>query len=135
MLPFFALLATLFPITTTNAASTQLPSSCVDLQDGYHWIKILQDDTSNNIAIVYPAIHVLCSNNYMILDVNHDENIKSYFQSFDSYHYALSGANHQSSVNWKQWFIPSSTEHSPSFLLSPDWLFELVSQPLYTLLY
>merc|ERR1719410_1707489 len=56
----------------------------------------------------------------MILDIHHDLNIKSYFSSFDSYHYALSGADYMSSVNWRQWFLPSSTQPNPSFLLSPD---------------
>ena len=108
---------TIIATTTT----TELPSSCIGLKDGYHWIKLLQDDIENNI--IYPAINVLCSNEYMILNVDHDSNIKSYFKSFDTYHYALSGADHQTSVNWQQWFIPSDNNNNAGyFLLSPDCL-------------
>lgn len=98
----------------------ELPSSCLGLPNGYHWIKPLSD----GVDVVYPPINALCSNEYLILDVNHDPNMRSYFQSFDSYHYALSGADHQTSVNWREWFIPSLKDDEshlpPSFVLSPD---------------
>lgn len=85
-------------------------------------MKPLSDDEESNT--VYPPINVLCNNEYMILDVNHDPNIAAYFQSFDSYHYALSGADHETSVNWREWFLPSHHADadglSSSFVLSPD---------------
>ena len=62
----------------------EFPSSCIGEDDGYQWIKPLEGDA-------FPAINQKCDGEFMIIDINRDENVKAYFSSFDSWHYALSG--------------------------------------------
>ena len=62
----------------------EFPSSCIGEEDGYQWIKPLEGND-------YPAINQKCDDEFMIIDVNRDDNVKAYFSSFDSWHYALSG--------------------------------------------
>merc|ERR1712136_491470 len=43
----------------------------------------------------------------MIIDVERDDNVRAYFSSFDSYHYALSGPSQSDTANWEQWWLPN----------------------------
>lgn len=104
--------AALFTLHTNSAAnqrshgddsgfSKSLPSSCVGQQDGYRWLKLLDGDE-------YPAVHQLCSNGMMVIDVNEDPNVKAYFSSFVDWHYALSGTDIMDTANWEEWWLPSA---------------------------
>ena len=48
-----------------NDETTRIPTSCVGLEDGYHYIKLLQDDIENSIQ--FPILHIVCHNEYIIL--------------------------------------------------------------------
>ena len=48
-----------------SESAVSLPSSCVDQEDGYQWLKLLDGDE-------YPAVHQLCSNEFMVIDANED---------------------------------------------------------------
>ena len=64
--------------------STTVPSSCIGEDDGYQWLKMIDDDD-------YPAVYQKCDNEYMVIDLYEDPNVQNYFSSFTSWHYALSG--------------------------------------------
>jgi hypothetical protein len=49
----------------------------------------------------YPAVNVICHNSYMIIDVNRDPNLKSYFSEWYMWHYALAGKKIQYYVTYK----------------------------------
>ena len=98
-------------LSDNNDISVDIPRSCINLNDGYHWLKLL-DDTNDTI---YPIINQKCSNGYIIIDVNHDSNVKEYFTSFEMYHYALGGPNQMDGVNWESWFILNGNK----YIISP----------------
>ena len=76
--------------------SISLPSSCFDLLDGYYWLQL----TENGIPI-----HGKCENGYLIIDIQHDLNIQTYFNSFKYYHYAIAGSDINDHCDWLHWFV------------------------------
>merc|ERR1719295_2321470 len=78
-----------------------LPASCLGQEDGYQWLKPLDGDE-------YPVIHQKCSNEFMVIDVNEDSNVKEYFTSFQKWHYALGGPEAMDYSNWEQWWRPNA---------------------------
>ena len=78
----------------------EVPNSCRDLPDGLHTLKLLDGD--------YPLVTVQCSNGYMMIDVNQDSDLESYFSSVAMWHYAIMGPVNDDHVNWHDWFLPSS---------------------------
>lgn len=72
-------------LVAVSSGYLEFPSSCVGEANGYQWIKPLEGDT-------YPPINQKCDSEYMIIDVDRDDNVKAYFSSFESWHYALSGS-------------------------------------------
>merc|ERR1719361_1169924 len=81
--------------------SVSLPSSCVGADDGYQWMKLLEGDE-------YPAVHQLCDNEYMVLDINEDSNIVDYFSSYTKWHHSLGGPLQMDNGNWEEWWLPNS---------------------------
>ena len=65
-------------------SEVHLPSTCIDQEDGLHWLKLMENDD-------FPVIRQQCDNDYMIIDVNEDPNVAGYFSSYTTWHYALSG--------------------------------------------
>ena len=63
------------------------------------------DDTDDTI---YPAVFQKCSNEFMVIDVNEDSNVKDYFTSFQNWHYALGGPVQMDYSNWEQWWLPNA---------------------------
>ena len=94
-------------------ANTLLPSSCVGLDDGEYYLKLMNDDT-------YPIIKAKCSNQYMILDYNYDSDISEYFSSWAGWHYALSGPLKSDTVNWGEWYQPDNGNENTQYIISPD---------------
>lgn len=93
-----------------------LPSSCLSLSDGEHYVQPLttaelQKQTGDDTAVAHP-IRVLCDDGYMILDPSLDKNVEIYFSSFHSYHYAFAGPDLDDHVTWKEWFLPSRYDSS-----------------------
>ena len=68
----------------TATEMVSFPSSCIGQPDGYQWLKMLEGDD-------YKPVHQLCSSDYVVINVDEDSNVESYFTSFVSWHYALSG--------------------------------------------
>ena len=91
-----------------------LPSSCIDAPDGYQWLKLLDGEE-------YAAVHQLCDNGMMVIDVNEDPSVSGYFSSFTSWHYALSGPEAMDTANWEQWWSPSAADDDRfEFAISSD---------------
>ena len=86
-------------------ADVELPSSCLGQPDGYQWMKLMDDDI--DYGTTFPAIHQLCHNQYMVIDVNQDPKVMDYFSSYTSWHYALSGPDMMDYSNWEEWWLPS----------------------------
>lgn len=103
-----------------------IPSNCIGLSDGYYYLKLLEGDE-------YPIIYAKCSNEYLLLDVSLDEDIKSYFNSFEMYHIAVAGPTNEYPINWDNWFLPNianndegdddedtKTDIATHYVISPD---------------
>ena len=88
-----------------------MPSSCRDLEDGDHWIKLLDGDD-------YPAVYVTCSNGYILLDYSKDNNLKEYFNTWAMWHQHTAGPTNDVHVNWMEWFLPD--DGKTSYIISPD---------------
>ena len=112
------------PTQYVDSDTIHLPASCIGADDGYQWMKMLDGDE-------YPAVHQLCNNEYMVIDVNEDPNVIDYFSSFTPWHYALSGPTIMDQGNWEQWWLPSAhliesvqndaeNEEYYSFTISPE---------------
>ena len=71
-------------MTISHSDTVTLPASCVGADDGYQWMKMLDGDE-------YPAVHQLCDNEYMVIDINEDSNILDYFSSYTTWHHSLGG--------------------------------------------
>merc|ERR1719189_1484883 len=105
--------------------SVSLPASCLGADDGYQWMKMLDGDE-------YPAVHQMCDNEYMVIDINEDNNILDYFTSYTTWHHSLGGPEQMDMSNWEQWYLPNrdfldkqeddeslSAEYF-SYIVSPD---------------
>ena len=77
----------------THSDKVTLPASCVGVEDGYQWMKMLDGDD-------YPAVHQLCDNEYMVIDINEDSNVIDYFSSYTTWHHSLGGTEHRISLNY-----------------------------------
>ena len=77
------------PLMHCHSETVYLPSSCVGADDGYQWMKMLDGDE-------YPAVHQLCDNEYMVIDINEDSNVIDYFSSYAVWHSDLGGILHLS---------------------------------------
>lgn len=81
----FLFLITILSFCSLTTGYVDFPSSCLGEENGYKWIKPLEGDD-------YPPIYQKCDKEYMIIDLNLDDNVQQYFSSMDSWHYALSGS-------------------------------------------
>jgi len=107
------LAAFVLPISLTQSDDTVLlPMSCHDLEDGYHYLKLLEDDPDSDTS--YPIMHVQCSNGYAMIDYAHDSDWPAYFTSWIKYHYAVAGPIRGDDSNWSRWFLPDrATQTEP----------------------
>ena len=105
MLPLASLLL-LLPYASSSPPSSKvlLPMSCHDLEDGYHFMKLLDDDLATDT--VFPIVHVQCSHGYVMIDYAHDPAWTAYFSSWIKYHYAVAGPVRGDDANWSRWFLP-----------------------------
>jgi len=83
--------------------------SCLSLSDGEYYFQLSENK---------PIIKAKCSNGYMIIDYNLDNNIVNYFTSWTKYHYAIAGPLNGDQVNWLNWFTPANEKSN--FLVSSD---------------
>jgi len=119
-------LATLIlPVSLTHSDDTVLiPMSCQDLEDGYHYLKLLENEPGTS----YPIMHVQCSNGYAMIDYAHDSDWTQHFTSWIKYHYAVAGPIRGDDSNWSRWFLPDlASETEPAdqsvnarYLVSPE---------------
>ena len=77
----------------------------------------------------YPAVHQLCDNEYMVIDINEDSNVQHYFDSFAKWHHSLSGPESSAGCKWENWWLPNErwlssdsadAEEYFSYIISPD---------------
>ena len=61
----------LFLVYYCHCNTVQVPSNCIGLSDGYYYFKLIDDDK-------YPIIYAKCSNEYLILDVSVDKDVKAH---------------------------------------------------------
>ena len=116
MLP---LLITLF---TLSYSKTKYPNNCNDLEDGEYTFKLINSDNSK-----YPLINGKCSNGYLILDYNYDNQIYNYFSSWTQWFKDTYGpTNDDKEANWDNWFLPAQLiprddqDDELLWLVSPD---------------
>jgi len=108
---FFLVLINLFFAFVFSDETQLIPNSCIDLEDGEQFIKMLDGDN-------YPVVKVKCSNGYTILDYNLDSEISSYFTSFLKWHYSLAGPSQSQHINLEEWYVPD--DGSTKYLVSDD---------------
>mmetsp|Transcript_73409 Transcript_73409/g.66071 ORF Transcript_73409/g.66071 Transcript_73409/m.66071 type:complete len:104 (-) Transcript_73409:7-318(-) len=85
-------------LSLCHGDTISIPSNCIGLSDGYYYLKLIDNDE-------YPIIYAKCSNEYLILDPSIDDDIKSYFNSFEMYHHSVAGPSNQYPINWEDWFF------------------------------
>ena len=107
---FISLLIPSLHCTSTSDTSRQIPTSCLGLDDGYHYLKLLPDDSTTS----YPIIYALCHNEYVVIDHSIDGDWSSYLSSFAKYHYAVVGPVRNDHSNWSKWFLPELNQHTNS---------------------
>ena len=105
-------------VASTDTETVTLTTNCVGLSDGYHFIKLLEDDQTNSIE--YPILHALCDNEYIIIDYSSDPDWSSYFTTWIKYHYGVVGPVRTDKSNWTQWFLPNTNNERDHCLVSPD---------------
>ena len=88
-----------------------LPNSCIDLEDGEHYLKLLEGDD-------YPVLKVQCSNGYMLIDYSSDSDWQYYFSTFLKWHYEIGGPSQDDHYNWAEWYLPSDSQ--TNYIISPD---------------
>eukprot|EP01084_Bolivina_argentea_P301903 520992_1 len=107
---------------SSTTETVTLPTSCIGLDNGYHYIKLLHDDIENNMK--YPIIYALCSNEYIIIDYSIDPDWSSYFTTWIKYHYGVIGPIRNDKSNWSKWFLPDRytqyDNHIGNYIVSPD---------------
>ena len=91
--------------------ATSLPNSCIDQEDGEHYLKLLEGDD-------YPIVAATCSNGYTLIDYNSDSDWSSYFSSFVKWHYEIGGPIQQEHYNWAEWYLPDDS--NTNYLISPS---------------
>jgi len=103
-------------------SQVSLPSSCLGTNNGYQWMKLLDGDE-------YPAVHQLCDNEYMVIDINEDPNVADYFASYTTWHHSLGGDEVSSGRRWEEWWLPNAQfldtqsdedDEYFSYTISPD---------------
>jgi len=90
-----------YPVDTT-----ELPSACNDLENGYHWIRPLSTDE------VYPNIYVKCVDGYTMLDPSlmdffNAHHIKSLFTTYSDVTDFVASSSLNDHVTWTEWFLPA----------------------------
>jgi len=89
----------IFALQNNNNDNTiQIYKNCNGLNDGEYYFQLIED---------YPIIRAKCSNGYIIIDYNYDNEVEQYFTSFQKWHYAMAGPLNDDSVNWEKWWRPS----------------------------
>jgi len=91
-------------------AGDVVPNSCVGLEDGTHYVKLLEGDE-------YPLIQVQCSNGYMMIQHEADMDWKYYFSSFEKWHREIGGPSHMDHVNWAEWYLPN--DDNTNYIIAP----------------
>ena len=102
---------------------TTVPTSCLGLDDGYHYVKLLQDDIDN--SILYPILYVQCSNEYIIINYDIEPEWNEYFTTWIKYHYGVVGPIRNDKSNWSKWFLPdrftqNNLDRSGNYMVSPN---------------
>ena len=88
-------------------------SSCLNLDDGEHTLKLLDGDLSE-----FPLVNVECNNGYTILDVSKDDDLIKYFNTFQKYHRSVAGPTNNVLTNWEGWYLPD--DGLTNYIISPD---------------
>lgn len=100
-----------------NSEYTFIHSSCADINiDGLYYIKPLRD---------LPALPVICSNGYSMLDVSLDANLKSYPSHLTSWDYGRTNTEYILSrlddlSSFREWFLPSAADTNSKFKIAPN---------------
>merc|ERR1740116_41954 len=82
-------------------------TNCNDLEDGVYDI-VMYDNMTLSVA---------CSNEYMIIDVQHEPAWFNYFSSYKQYHQHIIGPVLNDHVNWDTFLPHVAMDH---YLVSPD---------------
>ena len=110
---YCALLGTLGAISIVSGEDLVFPSSCSGLEDGIHTLKLMDGDLEDA-----PLVLVRCSNEYIILDVSRDADLKSYFDTFMKFHHSVAGPTNDVHTNWEGWYKPD--DGNTQYMISPD---------------
>jgi len=77
---------------TTAKRMGPFPTSCLEQEDGYQWLKLM---TSGHIHNDYSLVYQKCDQEYMIIDPHEDPNVMEYVSDSDDV------------VSWEQWWTPN----------------------------
>ena len=126
-----------------------LENSCVGKPNGYHYLKLADQRTVSSFASTlahsddssqnynnkkYPVVRVKCDNEYIILNLHQEPELREYFTSFLKWQSFVSGPSNTHVVNWEQWYLPNEElnkdeqeldeyigkQSATSYIISPD---------------
>ena len=107
------LLGTLVVLNSVCGEDVVFPSSCSGLSDGIYTLKLMDGELEDA-----PLVQVRCSNEFIILDVSRDSDLKSYFDTFMKFHHSVAGPTNNVHTNWEGWYKPD--DGHTNYLISPD---------------
>ena len=93
--------------TSASTSTINVYTNCNGLDDGYYDIEVIPGQ----------RINVLCSNEYMIIDIHHDSQWSNVLSSNKRYHQHIIGSELNDHVNWDS-FLPALDV--TNYLVSPD---------------
>ena len=102
-----------------------LHSSCLDLNDGQHYLQLLTNDElsllsrSDKELLTAPIVHVRCDSGNTIIDPSFDSGWSSYFTSFHQYTVKSAGPDLDDHSSWREWFLINELL-DVQYSISPD---------------
>lgn len=122
-------------VLTEEVGISFVPNSCVGLADGYHYLKLADEHTVSSFATSlkysaeelpankhFPVVRVKCHNEYTILDLHSEPELREYFTSFLKWQKFVSGPSNTHVINWAQWYLPNEErgDGPTKYVISPD---------------
>eukprot|EP01084_Bolivina_argentea_P021273 39520_1 len=115
----------------TELSLSILQNSCIGKKDGYYYLKLSDKHSISSFVDTlghteaqefrtkkYPIVRVKCHNEYIVLNLHTEPELREYFTSFLKWQTFVSGPSNTHVINWEQWYLPN--DESTSYIISPD---------------